>query len=74
MRTRTASRVLFLIVMLDGIFSCLFGHAYMQFLRRVLPRQLGMLLRPFLQVPQPLFRLGAFMQALLAAYLLLRRG
>jgi hypothetical protein len=73
MNLRAGGKLLLLVVMLDGLFSCVFGHAFIRFLRMVLPGQLDVLTRPFLRVPAPLFRLGALAQAIAAAYLLLRR-
>jgi hypothetical protein len=64
-------RLLYLIIFLDGVVSALLGHEFMVWLERRLPLGLDKIPRFFLGVPEPLFRLGAALQALIGARLLL---
>lgn len=58
-------RLLGLINLLDGVVSAGFGHEFMRSLIEVLPSPLNKIPAFFLRVPEPLFRIGAVIQAIL---------
>lgn len=58
------------LVLLDGLTSALLGHRFMSWLVRRLPVGLNWIPRLFLRVPEPLFRIGALLQAFLGFRLL----
>jgi hypothetical protein len=66
-------RLLYLIIFLDGVTSALLGHEFMVWLERRLPLGLDKVPRFFLGVPEALFRLGAALQAMTGAWLLVSR-
>jgi hypothetical protein len=68
------TRVIGLVVLIDGTISAVYGHDFIRWLMARLPRPLRLLVAPFKRVPQPLFRTGAILQSLAGAYLLLREA
>jgi len=63
-------RIWGLVHLLDGMISATMGHEFMELLRDVLPEPLDRIPAFFLHVPEPLFRLGAILQALIGWELL----
>ena len=63
-------RIFGLVVMVDGLLSAVFGHAYLERLRGVLPRPMHAVLDGLERVPPPLFRLGGLLQAASGGHLL----
>ncbi len=59
-----------LVHMLDGTISASLGHEFMRFLADILPGPLSKIPAFFLKVPEPIFRIGAVMQAILGWELL----
>lgn len=68
------ARVLGFVIMMDGLFSVVFGHAFIRWLKANFPSQLHGLFGLFERVPQPLFRAGAAFQAASGAHLLYHGG
>jgi hypothetical protein len=58
-------RIWGLVHMLDGTISASLGHEFMRFLADILPAPLSKIPAFFLRVPEPIFRIGAVMQAIL---------
>jgi hypothetical protein len=67
-----ATRVIGLVVLIDGTASAVYGHGFIRWLAARLPRPLRVFVAPFERVPQPLFRAGAILQAVAGAYPLVR--
>ncbi len=59
------------IVMLDGLVSALWGTSFLHQLRRVAPPSLRPLFAGFSRLPEPLFRLGAALQAAAGMWIIL---
>jgi hypothetical protein len=69
-RSDNWKNLLALLILADGLVSALLGHEFMVWLERRLPLGLDKIPRFFLGVPEPLFRLGAALQAIIGARLL----